>query len=208
MKQYTDLERDILVEIGNIGTGNAVTSLSRMLGKKIEMSPPVLNILDINEVEEYMGGPEVEVTSVVLTLSRDMRGVVVFVLEQKFADVALDLLLGTNNHYRSEEGSIYMSEIEISAVQELGNIMASSYINAIAQMTGMAVELSTPVMSNDMVGSVLSVPYAISEEIGAKSLFIEGNFYNAEQDIKSYIILMPATESLEKMLEILGFSIT
>ena len=66
-EQLSEQVKDALTELGNIGAGNATTSLSVLLSSKLSMSAPTVKLYDFNELENALGGPE---TSVVGVLSR------------------------------------------------------------------------------------------------------------------------------------------
>lgn len=51
----TPLQLDALKEVSNIGTGNAATALSQLLGRKIDMNVPDINIVPFEEVMEEIG---------------------------------------------------------------------------------------------------------------------------------------------------------
>ena len=50
---------DVLKELGNIGAGNAMTALSEMLGSRVDMDVPQVQLLDFKDVGEFLGGEEV-----------------------------------------------------------------------------------------------------------------------------------------------------
>ncbi len=91
-----------------------------------------------------------------------------------------------------------------SALMEIGNILAGSYVNAIATMTNLNIELSTPQIAIDMVGAILSYPAAQFGAMGDKLLLIEEDFISSNETIRSHLLIMPEIESLQTMLESLG----
>lgn len=66
--ELTSMELDTLREIGSMGTGNAATALSQMLGREVRITLPEVRIMGYNEAIEWIGGPE-EITAGVLVLS-------------------------------------------------------------------------------------------------------------------------------------------
>ena len=202
LNNYEDLSPvaiDCLKEIGNIGSGSAASSLSQMLSKPIEMHVPDVRVLDYQTVIDEMGGPEKVITGILVTLSVDIEGMIMFLLEDTFAKVVLSTFLGKEN-----VDVITLDENDISAIKEMGNIMAGSYLGAISTMTGMTIDMSTPSMTVDMMGAIMNAPMIEFSEVGDKVLFINDGFIIDKVDIKSNIILIPTVESLDILMKKLG----
>lgn len=198
--QLNDIHLDVLREIGNIGTGNAATSLSSLLNKPINISVPHISVLEYDKVIEMLGGPENMIVGILLTLSGDVSGMMMFLLEQNFThDVVNELLGGCFTGFQD------LDEMSISAIQEIGNIMAASYVNAIAQLTNLTIDISVPSMTVDMAGAIMSVPTILFANISDHVIFIQDEF-NGEVDsaTTSNILLIPNAESLQRIMENLG----
>ena len=195
-----DLQIDVLKEIGNIGAGNAATTLSMMLSKKVAMSVPQVKIIGIQEIANILGGPENQVVGILFTLSKDIEGMMMFILKQEFAHLAVNQLMG-----RELESFSDFEEMDLSALKEIGNIMAGSYVNAISSLTNFEIGISVPGIAIDMAGAILSVPAIQFGKIGEKVLFIEEEFIGGDREnVNSYLILIPEIDSLHKILKILG----
>ena len=166
----SDLQIDVLREIGNIGAGNAATALSCMLSERVDMAVPIVKMIDITEMANILGGPENQVVGILFTLSEDIEGMMMFILEKQFAHLIIKLLMGRDlNTFEDFE------EMDLSALQEIGNIMAGSYVNAIAALTSLKIKISIPDMAIDMVGAILSVPAIKFGAVGDKVMFIREN---------------------------------
>lgn len=97
MEKYEDmnaLELDIIKEIGSIGNGNAATALSSMLDTKVKMTLPEVNILEFNEALKKLGEPEEEVAAVLVEMSGEVKGIMLFLLQKEFAAEVLKRILG------------------------------------------------------------------------------------------------------------------
>lgn len=196
------LQIDVLREIGNIGAGNAATTLSMMLSRKVDMTVPHVKIVDIQEIANTLGGPENQVVGILFTLSESIEGMMMFILEQKFAHLIINQLMGRNLESFSD-----FEEMDLSALKEIGNIMAGSYVNAIGGLTNLVINISVPSIAIDMAGAILSVPAIQFGKVGDKVLFIEEEFIGDGENVNSYLILIPEMESLNKILEILGVKV-
>ena len=214
LEKVSETYLDVLKEIGNIGAGNAMTALSQMLNCKVDMKVPQVKLLDFNEVGALMGGEEQVMVGVFLGVEGDITGSMMFLVEQGSAKHLLHKIMGD---MVQQEG---FSEIEFSAMQEIGNIIAA--INDIASQTnllalnasieaarageagkGFAV-VATPRW--DRAGAILSVPAIEFGTLGDKILLIQSQFYD-EVEIDGYFILVPDIESYPKILTSLGIPI-
>lgn len=202
LKDYSDLNEyqlDALREIGNIGSGNAATALSAMLERTVSINVPTIKVLDYNTVVESLGGPETILLGILLGLDGDVHGMMMFLLNKEFAHTVLNSLLGTDF---SEMNNL--DDMSRSAILEVGNIMAASYVNAIASLTGLKIDISVPNMCFDMAGAMLSVPAIYYANISDKIILIEDEFGHVNRDMSSHILMIPEVESLQKIMESLG----
>jgi len=201
-KNYDELHFDVMREIGSIGSGNAVTSLSSMLSHPIGITVPVVKTLEFSQVVEDMGGDEKMIVGLLLTLSGDVEGMIMFLLQKEFSFSMLNTLLGSKI-----ENFEQIDEMGYSALKEISSIMAASYVNAISTMTGLTIKLSTPDVTVDMLGAVLSVPAIYYANISDKIIYIEGQFNSHGQNTPCHILMIPDEKSLKKIMEKLGIEI-
>jgi chemotaxis protein CheC len=204
ISDYSELNHmhvDMLREIANIGTGNAATSLASMLQRPINIQVPRVNFLDYQAVSDGLGGPETLMVGMMLGLQRDVSGMMMFLMKEEFAHMVLNSLLGQSFSNFAE-----VDEMSLSAMQEISNIMAGAYVNALSQITGLTIDISPPDVTVDMVGSILSVPAIHFANISDKVIFIEDEFggENTLGQEKSNILLIPDVDSLERVLQKLG----
>lgn len=200
--QLSDMQMDVLKEIGNIGSGNAATSLSSMLCKPVSIAVPAIRILDHQAVSNMLGGPENMLVGLLLSLSGEVTGMMMFLLEKDFAHLVLNTLLGQSLNSFDD-----VDEMSLSALKEIGNIMAASFVNAISQLTGMNIDISVPDICIDMVGAMLSVPVIHYANVSDRIIFIEDKFSSGNESAKSHILLMPEVEALQNIMSKLGIHI-
>lgn len=188
---------DVLKEIGNIGAGNATTALAQLLQCKVDMKVPQVRLLDFHEIGAAMGGEEQIMAGIYLVVEGDITGSILFLLEKDSARHLVSKLMGME--LEGEE----FSEIETSALKEIGNIITGSYLNSLSTMTNLKIYPSVPALSIDMAGAILSVPAIEFGTIGDKILLIQTQFTD-EMELDGYFILVPDMESYEKILSSLG----
>lgn len=191
---------DVLKEIGNIGSGNAATALASMIDKKVDMDVPQVKILEFSDVTDVLGGPEIPVAGIYFELSGDIEGNIMFVLNVESAKNLVSMLFNRPNVNDSLE------DMDMSALSEVGNILAASYINSLSTLTGMTLKISIPSISIDMAGAILSVPAIEFGQLGDRILFIETQFEEDNKRVAGDLFLIPKMDSFSKMLKKLGVS--
>lgn len=201
-EDLTDMQMDALREIGNIGSGNAASALSSMLGRPINIDVPSIKLLDYETVVQKLGGPEQILVGLLLSMTDDVTGMIMFLLHNDFAHMVINTLMGTEL-----QPGVELDEMGESAVREVGNIMAASYINAMVEMTGLSVNISIPDFCMDMAGSILSVPAIYYANLSDKILFIENSFISEEENAASHVLLIPEIDSLDKIMCSLGMDV-
>ncbi len=200
--QLNDMHIDVLRELGNIGAGNAATALSTMLMQTVNMSVPKVKVIDFTDLTYILGGPENIVVGILTHIHDDIKGMIMFILEQQFAHVVVNILLGKEiNDYTQ------LSEVDFSALNEIGNIMAASYVNAISSLTGLKINIMVPSITVDMAGAILSVPAVELGMTGDKVLYIEEDFIGASETVRSCMLLIPEMDSLKLIMERLGIDL-
>lgn len=189
---------DVLREVGNIGAGNAATALATLLSDRVSMSVPKLDIIDIKDAATALGGPENPVVGVLLTMSEDVTGLIMLVFEEKSLNVVLRTLLNKDVDSLND-----LNEMDLSVFMEVGNILSSTYLNALSQLTGLDISISTPDICADMAGAIMSVPASIFGMTGDKVLMIQEDFLGAEH-VTSHLIMIPEKDSLSLIFKSLG----
>ena len=189
---------DLLKEIGNIGSGNAATSLSQILNKKVDMQVPNIEVLDTQKVVEMFQDPEEITVGVYINFTGDIEGTILTLLDQQSAGILVKKLIG------SEPQGCEYNDMEKSVIQELGNIMTSGYVNAISMFSNLFMSISIPSVCIDMVSSILSVPaveYGIDSD---KIILIENKLDLEGENVNCYFFFMPDLSSFEKLFIKLG----
>lgn len=198
-ESLNDTQKDVLREIGNIGGGNAATALSSILTGRVDMSLPELRIVNVGEIASLLGGPEREVVGILVPMTGDVSGMLLFLLDKKFTHMLINVLL--DKRIESFES---INEMDMSALKEIGNILAGSYINAICSLTELSIKLEPPDIAIDMAGAILNYPAELFGAMGDKVLYIEENFLRKEESVKSHLLIMPELDSLDIMFKRLG----
>ncbi|MCI8886996.1 MAG: chemotaxis protein CheC [Hungatella sp.] len=204
LKKYEDmnlLELDVMKEISSIGTSHAATALSKLLQKEIRISIPEVNILGYEETVDKIGYMEELVTATLVTMSNEVEGLMLFIFKQDLANAVLDKLIG-----RQYDSFMELDELAYSALEEIGNIIICSYVNAFTQLVGVEIDLSVPSSTVNMLGGVLTVPIAEYGYETDKLMYINAEFIMDGQKLSDGLLMLPDIKSLNSILEKLGVS--
>lgn len=199
--QMNLLEMDVIREIGSIGTGNAATALSSVLNEPVKMTIPAVNILGYNEALHKLGEPEEIVAAVLVKMSGEINGIMLFILKMDFINEILGKLLD-----RTVVSYEQLTVIEMSAMEEIGNIIISSYVSALSSLTGVTINLSVPEIAVNMLGGILSVPMVEFGYVTDKLMIINGKFIVDKKVLNSDLLMLPDIESLNFLMKKLGVS--
>jgi chemotaxis protein CheC len=192
-QHFTDLQLDALRELANIGSGTASTSLSGMLGRPVDISVPAAAALTFADAIDSLGSAEEEVTGVVLGVMGEMEGIVLLLM--RVADAAgLCNLLGVEAD----------SEMGQSALGEIGNIVGTSYINALAQMTGLEIEPSPPQAATDMLGAIVASVLAGVAGAEDVALVLDSDLEVEGEDCSLSFLMLPTRDGVAELLNRLG----
>ena len=199
LKSVSAQYMDVLKEIGNIGAGNATTALASMLQCRIDMAVPEVKLIEVDELAESLGGKERVMTAIFLEVEGDITGDIIFLLEKGSASFLVSKLMGMEVNAES------FSEMELSCIKEISNIIAGSYLNSLSTLTNLKIYPSVPHLQMDMVDSLLHSPMSGAKD-NDQILFIQTEFTDDIQ-LGGYFVMIPDTESYGKILGTLGITI-
>ena len=190
---------DALREIGNVGMGHAATALSQLTGNTIHLEVPRVVLADTVTMPELLGGADRVVVGIYLRMLGNAQGNILMVFPRENAVRILEELLPG----KVSEGEA-LSELELSALKELGNILASAYLNALGELLGMTLIPSVPLICIDRVGSVIRNAADEFGEPGELTLILDTEFFSKDERVSGQFFLLPSPSSLGTILSALG----
>ncbi len=192
---------DVLKELGNIGAGNAVSAIANMLGMMIDMKVPNIRMMEVSKLGTAVGAEDDTIVGIFLEVCDDIEGSMMFLLDIPSARYLVNKLMMTDAPVDKP-----FDEMELSALKEIGNIIAGSYLSALSSLTNLVIAPSVPYIAVDMAGAILSVPAIQFGQFGDNALLIQTEIC-ADISINGYFILMPEQDSYEKILTSLGITL-
>ena len=201
IQSLTATQLDAIKEIGNIGAGNAATSLSKLLDRVVEMDVPKVEMVSIYELSEYYGSPTTPVAAVFIYSEGKFSCSVIFIDSEEGANEMIRMWLEASfNNFTAEELPIEMLD---SGLAELGNVIMGSFLGAINEIIGTKYQTSVPGVAHDMLGSILDVVASIFGATGDYALVVSTTLRisgSKSVNMDGNIILLPAPEALELLL--------
>jgi chemotaxis protein CheC len=191
--QYSELQLDALRELANIGSGTASTALSTMLGRSVDISVPAALVLPMADAVGNIGNAEDDVTGIVLGVVGDMDATVLLLVSPNHAALMCGML-----------GVPADSEYGESALLEIGNIVGTSYINALASMTGMEIEPTPPSIATDMLAAIVESVLAARAVTGDVALLLDSDMVVEGEDCSMSFLLVPDRGGVDQLLARLG----
>ena len=198
LQALKSLQLDALREVANIGAGHAATALSQMVGERIMISVPTINVAPLEDVPPQVAPPDEPVAAVLMHMMGDLTGRTLLVFPQPTAVRLSELMLR-----RPAGTSTELGELEQSAIKEAGNILSGAYMNALSDFMGLMLLPSPPSLAVDMSSAVLSTAYL---QFGTDRDFVfcvESEFYmnDLHERLRGFFLLLPDVASLQAILK-------
>lgn len=189
-----DLRFDLLKEIGNIGMGNAATSLSGLLkDEKVNMLLPEVSVVSLGELPDHMGGPDSIVAGIYLKVERELHLYMIFILPLECARLVAGIV---TDGYTDE-----LDEMGLSAIMEVSNIVIAGYLNAFSDLAGLTLFPTPPNVAVDLAEAILGTILAEVEVAEDFVILIKTAFETRDSKIDGFISLIPAKDSFEAIYQ-------
>lgn len=186
----TELELDALREISSIGAGHASTALSSLTDKRIDVTFPGVKVCPLETVSSFIGHPEKEITNIYLHIDGTaIQGEfeicsLLLTLPVKSAGFLAKVLQGAE--YEGED----LDDMDKSTLMEIGNILAGSYLSAIAEYLKLSLVESLPSMASDMLDSVMD-PIIAQHACDVENVLLFNTSFLVEgKEIKGHFIVL------------------
>ncbi len=192
---------DILKELGNIGAGNAATSLSQLLNQRVDMSVPEVKLLKLRDVPYLLGGPEIPVVGITVLVEGDGEGQILLLFTKSSSEkLVKNIMVGLSQGEIDEE-------MKLSVLLEVGNIVSSTFLNALASFTSMKFIPTVPASASDMAGALLDTVLTVDTTENDTIITVFTDFIVQGEMIEGYLVFVPSPLALNKIFNSLGVSL-
>ncbi|MDR3572559.1 MAG: chemotaxis protein CheC [Anaerolineaceae bacterium] len=183
-----------LQTIAGEGMHNAARGFSDLLGHKIEVTQPTVRLVPILDIQNYVGGPDVEAIGIYLRAEGELTGQIMLIIPYKRALELVDLLMEQPDGTTTQIGPH-----ERSALGEVGNLTATFFMNSVASKTGTSIRPTPPAVMIDMIGAILDIIVASSSGISDHVLLMEANFTDAKRSVEAEFWVLPDSSALKAL---------
>ena len=196
---FSDIHLDVLKELGSMGTAHAATALSKLVNKKITMPVPSVSWIDFANVADFVGGPENVIVGILVALQGNIQGMMIYLMSVESAHDMASAVLGA-----PVSSGMEFDQMERSVIEEVGNILVSSYLSSLSNLTNSQIRPSIPFMAVDMANAILSVPAIEFGKMADSVLFIESRIELDGKESQGCFILVPNLHSFRRILRSMG----
>ena len=199
-------QQDILKEMGNIGTGNAVTALSRLIKKKIDVTLTDVGIISFDQLPDQFGGPKERVCGIFCHIDEPSQSTILNIFDMKPLMSLIASLAGKKsridpNKVKSKKD---LDEFAISTIIEMGNIMAGHYASALADLLETKLMIDVPEFAMSSAGELGEFLSQELKSIAEFILIIKTSIKISELKLKGIFFLIPDLKTLNMFFNKLG----
>jgi len=198
-KTFSFAKIDIMKEIGTIGAGRAATSLAEISGSKVSISVPDASLYPFQKLAEKLEKEEKNYFVLDANLLGDIGGKVYFMLSSKEATKLAAILLGAN-----EDAVQLQDEMTQSSLKEVANILLSSYMNALSELTTYTILVDVPTLTCDLEPTSLENLLANHIPGSQEILYVKSVLRVENTEFTGLICFAPDDATLEKLFTKLG----
>ena len=172
-----------------------------MLGYMVKVSVPSVKVADMKDVAKEIDTGDEEVIAILINLDQDLIGTILTVLYKPFVNELIKTFLGCEIKTTDD---LRANEMAKSALSEVGNITAANYVNALARLSKMTINILTPDLHIEKLQDRMEKQTKAFKEFGDKVVLIDESFIIKDEEYKSSMILMLELDSLNDLMEKLG----
>ena len=193
---FTEMHTSFLQEIGNMGAGNAATALSDMITAPTDISVPTVKIISAAEAVKLADMLSGRTAAYLITLRGDLKGSLLFIIPFAF----VERLVQTYFPEASVKSKADMDDMATSMVREMVNIVAASYANNFAMISGFMVDISVPEATTSPSAGIMA-----QHAVGTQSLCFINNTVEIVDCKKNFnVLFFPELDTIKKFMGKIG----
>jgi chemotaxis protein CheC len=196
-------QKDALMEIINIGFGQAARSLGRMVNRQVLLDAPYVDIIPINELEGALSElAESSLLTVHQLFSGELSGDMILLFDTFSAPRLATLFSqGQNLEDMEDSASSVIEDLDyIDPLTELGNIMLGAFASSFGNLLHIQIRFSVPEMHKLSLLSMLET-IKIGEEEMRYAVIVRIYFRLIEEEIQSRMLIVMGIDSLESLFK-------
>lgn len=190
--EFTEMQQSALAEIANIGSGHAATALSALIGRPVDVGYSMATLTVLARAIDELGEPMNRSALVDTPIAGD-QGSMLLVFPEDAAQQLCEML-----------GVSMAEEMGLTALQEIGNILSASYLNALVEMTGIPLEVEPPRVEVDLLGRAVSQSRAGGGNPTDPTVMMRSYLSVEGSTTRFSFLFVPRIKSVQLLLDRLG----
>ena len=203
--KLTEAQLDMLKKLGNIGSGHAITALSDLLNKNVEVSLTSVNINSFWKVPELFDNPYIEVVGIYseIPFNSDIALIQIFPKESiiNLINLLSDYDKLSIEHIKNVND---LDDFSYSIIYEIGNILSGHYANALADLLSIKLIPNVPKIAIDTLNAILEGIIAKYSQISDYMVIINTKLKVSDINLEGTICLIPSISILKSLFKILN----
>ena len=175
------------------GARRAERGLGRLVGQHITVEVPSIRFGTKWDACDALGGAEQVALGAYFEVDGDFAGHVMLLFPERQALDCVDLMSGNS------PGTATLDDLAESAITELGNIVGSAFVNALADTAALTLQPSPPVLVHDMAMALIESVYAEILISGNDIVILDTLFEDRAGRTAGLLIVAPDAAALQKL---------
>jgi chemotaxis protein CheC len=185
------LELDALSELINIGFGRAASALSALVGQRVLLEAPQVNIYPVKELGRTLAPlGNKDITNVHQIFRGKLSGDAMLLMDASSASILLDLLSGGPGDARP------LTPGDREALVETGNILLNAFIGSFGNLLRVHITFTVPRLKLESIGDLLTT-LSLGETEVEYGLVVKIRFRLTQGNVTGFMVIVMGLQSLE-----------
>lgn len=200
--ELTPMQLDSLKELGNIGSGHAITALSQLLNRKIDVSLTSVDLVPFWKLPEKFGGRDTLVFGILSFVEESQPLIILQIFEKEsLINIVNSIVTDEKLDINQIQSISDIDEYLLSSISEIGNILTGHYASALADLMETKLVPGVPNVAFDTLGAIMDQVIARSAEFSDLMILINTNLVVEELKIKAILVFLPLEEGLKRLFK-------
>jgi chemotaxis protein CheC len=193
--ELSDQQKDALCELINIGFGRAASALSILVGQRVVIEAPTVDLFPLEQLNQELGNlSQNEITSVHQVFSGRIAGTAILLMDSFSSSALVDLLSGGDGNPHA------MTNEDLEAMKETGNILLNAFTGSFGNLLQVHISFTVPRVHYESLRNMLDSLLIDQHEL-EYALLVRVNFQLTSGNVSGYVVIIMGIQSMAVMLE-------
>jgi chemotaxis protein CheC len=205
--KLTPEQEDSLRELGNIGSGNAITALSEIINRRIEMSLTWVKIIPFWDLNKIFPDLNIEVIGICSNIEGEPNLTLLQIFSKNSFTNLLNLISEKNAQNLDYVNDISdLDNLTKSIIAEIGNILAGHYASSLANLMSIKLIPNAPNLALDTIGAISNSLVAKYSKNSDYLIIINTEMNIDDLCINGIFCFIPSFETLETIFKLINLA--